>query len=118
MTPDDATLIGKAALVAEVGDRKFRATWTSDSHRARRLLAPFIWTFGLMFVLSAGAAILAKYGGGTASFCGGPYAVVALLPGAALGHHVPRRHVVALESRDDVAFALRGDMGWAIAGVY
>jgi glycerol uptake facilitator-like aquaporin len=42
---------------------RFFADWGIDRHRGRRLLAEFIGTFGLVFVLSGGAAILTKYGG-------------------------------------------------------
>ena len=59
-----APLVGKDALAAEVGNRQFHASWTSNEHRMRRLLAEFIGMFGLVFILSGGAAVLAKYGGG------------------------------------------------------
>lgn len=60
--PSAAVPIGKAALIASVGPRGY-ADWTNPDHRLRRLLAEFIGMSGLTFVLSAGAAILARYGG-------------------------------------------------------
>ena len=70
-----APLVGKDALAAEVGNRQFHASWTSDEHRMRRLLAEFIGMFGLVFILSGGAAVLAKYGGGSPN----TYAVALIL---------------------------------------
>ncbi len=58
------------ALVAEVGNRQFHASWTSNTHAARRLVAEFIEMFRLVFILSGGAAILARYGGGARTGCG------------------------------------------------
>lgn len=57
-----AVPVGKAALIASVGPRGY-ADWTNPGHRLRRLLAEFIGMAGLTFVLSGGAAILARYGG-------------------------------------------------------
>jgi aquaporin Z len=54
---------GKDALIASVGRQRGYADWTRADHRFRRLLAEFIGTAGLTFVLSGGAAILARYGG-------------------------------------------------------
>ena len=68
-------LTGKAALTAEVGSQRFHASWTSSEHRFRRLLAEFIGTFGLVFILSGGAAILVRYGGADLS----PFAVALIL---------------------------------------
>ena len=110
---------GKAALIAEVGSRQFSASWTSNEHRARRLLAEFIGTFGLMFVLSAGAAILAKYGGGHP-----PIFAVALM----LSLFSALWLMLAIFFLGDIsahfnpamtlAFALRRDMGWVMAAAY
>jgi len=110
---------GKAALVAEVGDRSFSASWTSNEHRVRRLLAEFIGMFGLVFVLSAGAAVIAKYGGGSP-----PTYVVALVLSAFAGLWL----LVAVLLFGDIsahfnpamtfAFALRKDMGWVMVGAY
>src|SRR5262249_42035775 len=55
--------IGKAALVASVGGMRGYADWANPDHRLRRLVAEFIGTAGLTFILSGGAAILARYGG-------------------------------------------------------
>ena len=114
-----APLSGKAALIAQVGDRSFQASWTSNEHRLRRLLAEFIGMFGLMFVLSAGAAIIAKYGGGDppsyqvafilSAFAGLWLLVAVLLFGDISAHFNPAM---------TFAFALRKDMGWAMAAVY
>ena len=118
-TPAHSPLVGKQALIAEVGNRQFRATWTSNSHRGRRLLAEFIGTFGLMFVLSAGAAILAKYGGGNP-----PTFAVALMLSAFSSLWL----LLAILFLGDISshfnpamtfvFALRGDMGWPMAVAY
>src|SRR5258706_3505546 len=42
-------------LIAVVGEQRYQADWTNNRHRARRLFSEFIGTFGLLFVLSAGA---------------------------------------------------------------
>jgi len=55
--------VGKAALIASVGGARGYADWTNPDHRARRLLSEFIGMAGLTFILSGGAAILARYGG-------------------------------------------------------
>jgi putative intracellular protease/amidase len=55
--------IGKAALIASVGGARGYADWTNPDHRLRRLLAEFIGMAGLTFILTGGAAILARYGG-------------------------------------------------------
>ena len=67
-TPDIQTArgmepVGKAALIASVGGARGYADWTNPDHRLRRLLAEFLGMAGLTFVLSGGAAILARYGG-------------------------------------------------------
>lgn len=112
-------LTGKAALTAQFGDQRFHASWTSDQHRFRRLLAEFIGTFGLMFVLSGGAAILAKYGGAEL-----PSFAVALILSAFSSLWL----MVAILFLGDIsshfnpamtmAFALRKDMGWTMAVAY
>jgi hypothetical protein len=55
--------IGKAALIASAGGQRGYADWTNPNHRLRRLLSEFIGMAGLTFILSGGAAVLAKYGG-------------------------------------------------------
>ena len=114
-----APLTGKAALAAEVGSRQFTASWTSNEHRVRRLLAEFIGMFGLVFVLSAGAAVLVKYGGGDP-----PAYVTALVLSAfsALWLLVAIFFLGDLSAHFNpamtLAFTLRRDMGWAMAGAY
>ena len=49
--------------MASVGGARGYADWTNPDHRLRRLLAEFLGMAGLTFVLSGGAAILARYGG-------------------------------------------------------
>jgi len=61
--PGRPELIGRAALIASVGGQRGWADWTNPDHRLRRLLAEFIGMAGLTFILSGGAAILARYGG-------------------------------------------------------
>lgn len=112
-------LQGKSALMSEVGSRQFSATWTSDAHRARRLLAEFIGTFGLVFVLSAGAAILAKYGGGhpatfTTALILSLFSALWLMVAIFFLGDISAHFNPAMT----LAFALRRDMGWAMAGVY
>src|SRR5262249_59357961 len=55
--------IGKAALIASVGGMRGYADWANPEHRRRRLLSEFLGMAGLTFILSGGAAILARYGG-------------------------------------------------------
>jgi glycerol uptake facilitator-like aquaporin len=110
---------GKAALIASVGGQRGYADWTRADHRARRLLAEFIGTAGLTFVLSGGAAILVQYGGGplqpwqtvfVLSLVSALWLVVAVyFLGDISAHFNP---VTTL------AFALRRDMGWVMAGAY
>ena len=52
--------VGRAALIASVGGQRGWADWANPDHRLRRLLAEFIGMAGLTFVLSGGAAILAR----------------------------------------------------------
>ena len=54
---------GRAALIASVGGTRGYADWANPDHRLRRLLSEFLGMAGLTFVLSGGAAILARYGG-------------------------------------------------------
>jgi glycerol uptake facilitator-like aquaporin len=111
--------LGKAALVASVGGQRAFADWTNPDHRLRRLLAEFIGMSGLTFILSGGAAILARYGGHGLQ----PWQVVLVLSAVSA-----LWLVVAVFFLGDIsahfnpamtlAFALRRDMGWAMAGVY
>ena len=110
---------GKAALIASVGGQRGYADWTNADHRARRLLAEFIGTSGLTFVLSGGAAILVRYGGGqltrweivfVLSLISALWLVVAVyFLGDISAHFNPAT---------TLAFALRRDMGWTMASVY
>lgn len=114
-----APLVSKEALVAEVGNRQFHASWTSNSHRARRLVAEFIGMFGLVFILSGGAAIIAKYGGGDPN----PYAVALILSAfSALWLMVAIFFLGDISAHFNpamtFAFALRKDMGWVMVIAY
>lgn len=110
--------VGKAALIATVGQRGY-ADWTNPHHRVRRLLAEFIGMAGLTFVLSGGAAVLVRYGGSPLR----PWETVLVLSlisalwltaavfflGDISAHFNPAT---------TLAFALRKDMDWTMAGVY
>ena len=114
-----APLVGKEALAAEVGNRQFHASWTSNEHRMRRLLAEFIGMFGLVFILSGGAAVLAKYGGGEPNV----YAVALILSAfSALWLMVAIFFLGDISAHFNpamtFAFALRKDMAWSMAAVY
>jgi glycerol uptake facilitator-like aquaporin len=112
-------LHGEQALIASVGGDRFFADWTKPDHRLRRLLSEFIGTAGLAFVLSGGAAILARYGGGS---------VAAWQSAFVLSAVSSLWLVVAVYFLGDISahfnpamtfgFVLRGDMGWPMAGVY
>ena len=112
-------LDGEQALIASVGGVRFFADWKQPDHRLRRLLSEFIGMAGLTFVLSGGAAILARYGGGPIAVW---QVVFVLSTVSALWL------VVAVYFLGDIsahfnpamtfAFALRGDMGWPMAAVY
>jgi len=54
--------IGRAALIESAGGQRGYADWTNPNHRLRRLVAEFIGMAGLTFILSGGAAVLARYG--------------------------------------------------------
>jgi MIP family channel proteins len=116
---DRSRPIGKAALIASVGGQRGWADWSNRDHRLRRLLAEFIGMAGLTFILSGGAAILARYGGEALQ----PWQTVFVLSTVSA-----LWLVVAVFFLGDIsahfnpamtlAFALRRDMGWAMAGVY
>ena len=111
--------LGRAALIASVGGQRGWADWTNPDHRLRRLLSEFIGVAGLTFVLSGGAAILARYGGHALqpwqtvlvlSLVSALWLVVAVyFLGDISAHFNPAQ---------TLAFALRRDMGWAMAAVY
>ena len=112
-------LHGERALIASVGGARYFADWKKPSHRLRRLVAEFIGTSGLTFVLSGGAAVLALYGGGALRTWEAAF-VLSLVSALWL--------VAAVYFLGDIsahfnpamtfAFVLRGDMGWPMAGVY
>jgi glycerol uptake facilitator-like aquaporin len=119
-TPEPAAVPhGEEALVASVGGERYFADWRKPAHRLRRLLAEFIGTSGLTFVLSGGAAVLTLYGGGplrawetvlVLSAVSSLWLVVAVFfLGDISAHFNPAM---------TFAFALRRDMGWPMAGVY
>jgi glycerol uptake facilitator-like aquaporin len=113
------TPTGKGALIASVGGQRGWADWQNPDHRARRLLSEFIGMAGLTFVLSGGAAVLALYGGNglqrwqiilVLSVISALWLVVAVyFLGDISAHFNPAT---------TLAFALRRDMGWAMAAVY
>jgi aquaporin Z len=106
-------------LIAVVGEKHYRADWTNNRHRARRLLCEFIGTFGLLFVLSAGA-------GAITAGAGAPLGKVTLV--ALLSLTSALWLVAVIYALGDVsahfnpamtfAFALRGDMHWYMAVAY
>ena len=119
-TPSAGSMLrGKAALIASVGGERGYADWTNPQHRLRRLLSEFIGMAGLTFVLSGGAAILVRYGGHglqrwqvvfVLSLVSALWLVVAVyFLGDISAHFNPAT---------TIAFALRGDMGWVMAGAY
>ncbi len=102
-----------------VGGQRGFADWANPDHRLRRLLAEFIGVAGLTFILSGGAAILARYGGHALQ----PWQTVLVLSAVSV-----LWLVVAVYFLGDIsahfnpvmtpAFALRRDMGWVMAGAY
>jgi glycerol uptake facilitator-like aquaporin len=116
---DPEHLVGKAALIASIGGQRGYADWTNRDHRLRRLLSEFIGMAGLTFVLSGGAAILARYGGVglqpwqiilVLSLVSALWLVVAIyFLGDISAHFNP---VTTL------AFALRRDMDWTMSVAY
>ncbi len=115
----NSMLVGRAALIASVGGQRGWADWTNPDHRLRRLLAEFIGMSGLTFILSGGAAVLARYGGHTLqpwqtvlvlSLISALWLVVAVyFLGDISAHFNPAT---------TLAFALRRDMDWMMAGFY
>lgn len=111
--------VGKAALIASVGGRRGYADWTNPDHRLRRLLAEFIGVSGLTFILSGGAAVLARYGGQplqrwqtvlVLSIISALWLVVAVYFLGDISVH--------FNPATTLAFALRRDMGWIMAVAY
>ncbi|MEU8591813.1 aquaporin [Streptomyces sp. NPDC048664] len=116
--PGAAVPVGKAALIASVGPRGY-ADWANPDHRLRRLLAEFIGMAGLTFVLSGGAAVLARYGGRGLE----PWQVTLVLSlVSALWLLVAVYFLGDISAHFNpamtLAFFLRRDMGLAMAGAY
>jgi aquaporin Z len=117
--PHGPNPVGRAALIASVGGQRGWADWANPDHRVRRLLAEFIGMAGLTFILSGGAAVLARYGGRALqpwqtilvlSVISALWLVVAIyFLGDISAHFNPAT---------TLAFTLRRDMGWVMAGAY
>ena len=110
---------GEQALIASVGGARYFADWKKPEHRLRRLLAEFIGMSGLTFVLSGGAAILALYGGAPVR----PWEAAFVLSAVSALWLVAAIYFLGdisahFNPATTFAFALRGDMGWPMAGVY
>jgi glycerol uptake facilitator-like aquaporin len=111
--------VGKAALIASIGGQRGYADWTNPEHRLRRLLSEFIGMAGLTFILSGGAAVLVRYGGGgvqrwqtvlVLSLVSALWLLAAIyFLGDISAHFNPAT---------TLAFALRRDMGWVMASAY
>ncbi|NMO50827.1 aquaporin [Actinoplanes sp. TBRC 11911] len=111
--------IGKAALIASVGGQRGYADWANPRHRLRRLLAEFLGTAGLTFILSGGAAILARYGGRGLQ----PWQIVLVLSLVSALWLVVAVYFLGdisahFNPATTLAFALRRDIGWVMAGAY
>jgi aquaporin Z len=116
---DREQLVGKAALIASVGGARGYADWINPDHRLRRLLADFIGMAGLTFVLSGGAAILARYGGHGLQ----PWQTVLVLSLVSALWLVVTVYFLGdisahFNPATTLAFALRKDMGWVMAAAY
>jgi len=111
--------VGKAALIASVGGQRGYADWTNPDHRLRRMLSEFIGMAGLTFVLSGCAAVLVRYGGQVLQ----PWQTVFVLSVVSSLWLVAAVYFLGdisahFNPATTLAFALRRDMGWAMAGVY
>ena len=111
--------IGKAALIASVGGQRGFADWANPDHRLRRLLAEFIGVAGLTFILSGGAAILVRYGGHALQ----PWQTVLVLSAVSALWLLVAVYFLGdisahFNTATTLAFALRGDMDWVMAGAY
>ncbi len=109
--------IGKAAFIASVGGTRGYADWTDPDHRLRRLLSEFIGMAGLTFILSGGAAILARYGGRALQ----PWQTVLVLSLVSALWLVVAVYFLGdisahFNPATTLAFALRKDMDWMMAG--
>src|SRR5271169_7023565 len=111
--------VGKAALIASVGGTRGYADWRNPDHRLRRLLAEFIGMSGLTFVLSGGAAILVRYGGRGLQ----PWQIVLVLSLVSALWLVVAVYFLGdisahFNPATTLAFVLRRDMDWIMAGAY
>ena len=111
--------VGRAALIASVGGQRGWADWANPEHRLRRLLAEFLGMAGLTFILSGGAAILARYGGHGLQ----PWQIVLVLSAVSALWLVVAVYFLGdisahFNPATTLAFALRRDMGWVMAGAY
>jgi hypothetical protein len=111
--------VGKAAFIASVGGTRGYADWTNPGHRLRRLLSEFIGMAGLTFILSGGAAILVRYGGRALQ----PWQTVLVLSLVSALWLVVAVYFLGdisahFNPATTLAFALRKDMGWVMAGAY
>src|ERR1700691_4539004 len=111
--------VGRAALIASIGGERGWADWANPDHRLRRLLAEFIGMAGLTFILSGGAAILARYGGHALQ----PWQTVLVLSIVSALWLVVAVYFLGdisahFNPATTLAFALRRDMHWVMAGAY
>lgn len=109
----------KQELIKEIGGQgKFSADWGNKTTRFRRLLAEFIGMFGLTFVLSGGAATLSTWGGGIPPFAN--VVILSLISALWLTAAIYFLGDISAHFNPamTLAFALRGDMGWVMAGAY
>ena len=111
--------IGKAALIESVGGERGYADWTNPDHRVRRLLSEFIGMAGLTFVLSGGAAVLVRYGGHALQ----PWQTAFVLSAISALWLVVAVYFLGdisahFNPATTLAFALRRDMSWVMAGAY
>src|SRR5260221_3248433 len=116
---DERAKSAREQLIAVVGEQRYQADWTNNRHRARRLFSEFIGTFGLLFVLSAGAGAITAGAGAPI----GKVTLVALLSvtlAVWLGAVIYALADVSahLNPAMTFAFALRGDMHWYMAVAY
>ena len=110
--------VGKDALVAEIGGERFSADWKSPRQRMRRVLAEAIGMFGLTFILSGGAAILADYAGEVPKWA--TVFLLSLISALWLAAAIYFLADISAHFNPAItlAFALRKDMGWLMAGLY
>lgn len=115
----DDRLYGLSAWNAVQAHNGIRADWLDKRHHYRRFASEFLGTFGFVFALSGGAAILHSYANP---------AVSNALTVALLTLMAATWLVVAIYALGDLsahfnpamtfAFALRGDMSWKRASLY